>query len=418
MLPYSYFRILIVYKLDFQLVIAIIAVVAAKPVESDESYDDEHYDPSVVYEPDLSQQHDELGSPQATYDPEYSEESRKTKRSVIGDVVNRKFFENINDNINRQVRQTNDDDDDDDDTPTIQLSDLLSAVEHTLIHSAHNLAKANATNTTSFNSDETSTVIALPITFPTPATTEATLLDEVEVSSTSELNKVTEKTILEVSNNDDAKRLTRKADESIIPIEGNGHLGLLTPITFSPSKVDDQIKIQEIKPSQVSDAINATSESPIADNDSQNVTIIQTIKSTEISPVDADSVVRVQQQHITLFSAGAGVFPQLPSVDLDLLATLSSSTPKTTADCTEDNSEGSSSSEESNEKKSSSSPAKSSNESSDESAEKPAHKCKSNIGNNSNPTSATSESTVKKIDNLQEKIAEVEADPVILTQGI
>lgn len=360
----------------------------------------------MVYQPDLSQQHDDLGSPQATYDADYSEESRQTKRSINGDDANRKFF----DNINRQVRRA------EDDTPTIQLGDLLSAVEHTLIHSAQNLAIANATNTTSFNSDETSTVIALPITFPTPAP-DATLSDEVEVSPANESTKVTDETLTEDTKDDVAIRPVRKADESIIPIESNGHLGLLTPIALSPAAINEQIQSTEVKPQQESTVTTPTNETPIAENipqndsQSQNVTIIQTINSTEISPSETDSSVRVQQQHITLFSAGAGVFPQLPSVDLDLLATLTASTPKTIPDCSED----SSSSEES-----SSPSSKSSNESSsssEESSEKTAQKCKSTI-DNSGSTSTTSESTVKKIDNLQEKIAEVEAEPVILTQGI
>lgn len=374
------------------MLIATIAIVVAKPVESDDSYEDEHYDPSVVYQPDLSQQHDELESPQATYDADYSDESRhQSKRS-------------LNSDSNRHVRHA------ENDPPTIQLNDLLSAVEHTLIHSAHNLAIANATNTTNFNSDETSTVIALPITFPTPAT--PTLLDEVEVSSESDSSKVTEKSITSEDSSDVAKRPARKADESLISEQSNGHLG---PLTLST--VDEAIKTQDTTP-QESAVVTSTNETPIADNDNKNVTIIQTIKSTEISPADSDSVVRVQQQHITLFSAGAGIFPQLPSVNLDLLASLSNSTPKTTSDCTESDSEdSSSSSDESDEKKSSAPSSKSSNESSEESSEKPAQKCKVNITNGS-PTGATSESSVKKIDNLQEKIAEVEADPVILTQGI
>lgn len=392
------------------MLVATISIVAAKPLESDESYEDEHYDQSSVYQP--SEQHDEeIESPQATYDPDYNYEGRQTKRSL--DLDNRKFFDNINENVNRQVRRA------DGETPTIQLGDLLTAVEHTLIHSAQNLAIANATNTTSFNSDETSTVIALPITFPTPQPTEATLLDDVEVSSSvSELSKVTEVTITEANTAEESKRPARKADESIIPIEGNGHLGLLTPISFSASTTDDQNKIRE-KTSPDSQVVLSTNETAIPENDNQNVTIIQTIKSTEISPVDSESVVRVQQQHITLFSAGAGIFPQLPSVDLDLLATLSSS--KTSSDCTEDASSSSSSSSEGSEEKKSSAPSSnSSNESSEESIEKTSvQKCKPSIANsNSNDSTVTSESTVKKVDNLQEKIAEVEADPVILTQGI
>lgn len=375
-----------------------ISFVAAKPVESNESYDDEHFDSSVVYQPDQSQQHDDLGSPQATYDSDYSDESGKKKRSLPSDELARQtFFDNINKQINRQVRRAQEDDnDDDDDDPTIDLGDLLHAVEHTLIHSAHNLAIANATNTSSFSSDETSTVISLPISFPTPST-ESTLLDDVEVSSSSESHQATEQTVTGNTNIDDVNRPVRKAAESIIPIQSNGHIGLLTPIVFSSSTSDDLIKIKEVTPQSDDATTNTTSETLIDEDGPQNITIIQTIKSSEISPPDEDSVVRVQQQHITLFSAAAGIFPSLPSIDLDKLATLQKPT-----DCTEENSESSSTS----------------TKSSNESPEKPesSSKCKSNIDSSSLTT--TDSPAVKKVDNLQEKIAEVEAEPVILTQGI
>lgn len=333
------------------MLIVSIAVATAKPLESEDSYDEEHYEP-VVYQPDANQSNDEIQSPQATYDEDYSEESRKTKRSLLGDdLESRKFFDTINKSVQREVRHAQGE------TPTIQLGDLLSAVEHTLVHSAQNLAIANATNATSFNSSETSTVIALPISFPTPSTA-ATLLDDVETATT----------------------------------------------------------VSDV------DVVATTIQTPLADNDDDDVTIIQTINSTQISPADSDSVVRVQQQHITLFSAGAGIFPHLPSVNLDLLATLTATSPKTPSDCLEANSDSSSSSEESDEKKSSSPSTTSSNESSDESHEKPsvARKCVlKNASDSIASTITTSDPTIlKKTDNLQEKIAEVEADPVILTQGI
>lgn len=396
-----------------------ITIVAAKPVESGEGYDDESYDPAVVYEP----ADDQPEEPVPTYEDGSSEE--RSKRSPLTDEqANRNFFNSINNNINRQVRRAQGE------VPTIQLGDLLSAVEHTLVHSAQNLAIANATNTTSFNSTETSTVIALPITFPTASTTELALLDETSATEEPKIY-VTEPSTDEVT--DDAlKRDSRKAEESIKPIESNGNLSLLSSITFSPSKSDDEIKIRElspsevtIKPEEVTMDLATTEEAPTSE--SSNITIIQTINSTQVSPADSDSVVRVQQQHITLFSAGAGIFPSLPSINLDLLT--SSTTQETPAetDCLESSSEGSgesSSSHESNEKslsdeKSTSSEKSSSDEKSfsDESDEKnTTKKCQSKV--DSSTSSTTASPSTKKEESLQEKIAEVEADPVILTQGI
>lgn len=244
-------------------------------------------------------------------------------------------------------------------TGSISISDLIGAVEHSLVHSAQTLSLSNATNgaVANSNSTESSTVIAVPIALATTSTT---------TTSTTTPTPAT----------------TSTTEEST----------LLIPIN--------------------ADAAN-------------NITILQTINSTQVhsSADDATMVDRIQHQHITLFSAGAGVFPQLPAIKLRKSDDDSNSEGEDseevttsaghTTDCNTN---------DSNESDDDSSSAKVV----DSGSAEPVEKCPLPVSSQTSTamptispsTSSTTEQSEGAKEQLKTKIAEVEAEPVILTQGI
>lgn len=356
----------------------------------------------------------------------------KTKRSLESDIsANQHFFDDIFNGFKRNVRKALPTDESSSNTsvaspvPTIAINDLLHAVENTLFHSAQNLAIANATNTTSFNSSETSTVISLPISLPTPVPVISTAEEEAPTTTNSPCEEILER--LQRSEEDG---VLAPEGESIKSLSTNGGLTLLSPIAFSPPHADAANILQE--------HIEATEDTPIAttfETTLANITIIQTINSTQTIPTVNGH--RDQTQHITLFSAGDGVFPILPSVplahyDATTEGSSNSSGSNSSSSSSSDSNLSSSSSEESHQRKKKCSEKSSSEESSSEESSEEVKKCleklvvpidasKTTLSTEPSTPSTTTETLAekeKKVEILKEKIAEVAADPVILTQGI
>jgi len=207
--------------------------------------------------------------------------------------------------------------------------------------------------------------------------------------------------------------------ESVKPIE-NSNLGILFPIALNPFANISHVVNTEDDDKEVP----VTEETKLADQ--QNITIIQTINSTQVIPTQSD-VVHVHQQQITLFSANAGVFPNIHAInaeDLPVLQTIQSSSvePVPEQDCsgeeTSDESSGDDATSSSDEQSSSSS---SSSEEKEKVKKTACNSHKSSVATSKTVENSTpSVETVKKLktEELKEQIAEVEADPVILTQGI
>lgn len=429
-----------------QIIATLIVLVTAKPIEIDEDHADigavsessadghqfgDRLNPYAPTTPrdaanlySLSYIQDNYPDQPVQEDPEAPP---KTKRSLESDIsANKHFFDDIFNGFKRNVRKALPNTDGSTNTsiatpvPTIAISDLLHSVENTLFHSAQNLAIANATNTTSFNSSETSTVISLPISLPTPMPVISTANEEAPSTTYSNCEHILER--LQRSENDG---VPAPEGESVKSLPANGGLSLLSPIVFSAAHTDPANILQG--------HIEATEETPIAttfETTLANITIIQTINSTQTIPtVDGH---REQEQHITLFSAADGVFPILPSVPLahyDATTEVSSSGSSSTSASSissksSDSNSSSSSSEESHDSKKKCSEDSSSEESSEE-----VKKCLEKLVVpivDSKKTSPTEPSTTtetlaekeKKVEILKQKIAEVAADPVILTQGI
>lgn len=343
------------------------------------------------------------------YDP--NDKPSRTKRQFTDDIVlSKQFFADIFKG-SRISRDTNG-------VPTIALHDLISSVEHTLIHSAQNLAASNVTSNVTTTITETSngnvtntqhTSIVLPITIPTPAPKSTT--ESVETTTVTEDDFVRDSR----SSGDEVSEHEEIDSESIKPIP-KSNLGLLFPISLMASA--------NVYHVNVTDNEDVTEEAPVTEEvpqgDQSNITIIQTINSTQLIPTDSD-VVHVHQQHITLFSANAGFFPNIHALKVEDLPALAqkvetSSLQPDHEDCSgEENSDESSSSEE----------KASSNSSSEESDKPQIISCRRKISiatpktvNPVEETTAIVTAKKTKTDELKEKIAEVEADPVILTQGI
>ncbi|KAG4066363.1 hypothetical protein HA402_000587 [Bradysia odoriphaga] len=329
-------------------------------------------------------------------------------------TLNKQFFENI-----FQSSRISRDTSDGEPVPTIALHDLISSVEHTLIHSAQNLALSNitanftATNAESSDSNNTSNVeqIVLPISVPEPISSSP---QPEELTTESEgFTTVTEETLIRDlrSNDESGSGHIETEFESVKPIE-HSNLGILFPISLNPSANISHVVVAE-------ESNDAPITEPTIPADQSNITILHTINATQVVPTETD-VVHVQQQQITFFSANAGVFPNihaLNAADLPSISqTLQSSTPQS-EDCSGE--------ETSDESTDSSSEEDSSSDSSSEEKEKSKKggcTVKSSSAASSKPTesSTPSEEEIKKLktDELKEQIAEVEADPVILTQGI
>ncbi|XP_037045181.1 dentin sialophosphoprotein isoform X3 [Bradysia coprophila] len=309
-------------------------------------------------------------------------------------TLNKQFFENI-----FQSSRISRDTSDGEAVPTIALHDLISSVEHTLIHSAQNLALSNitanltATNADSSDSNNTSNVeqIVLPISVPTPTSSSP---QPEELATESEgLTTVTEEDLI---------RDLRSNDES-----GSGHI---------------ETEYESVKPIEHSNLAEESNDAPVTEPtipaDPSNITILHTINATQTVPTAESDVVHVQQQQITFFSANAGVFPNIHALNAADLPSISQTLQTTpTVDCSGE--------ETSDESTDSSSEEDSSSDSSSEEKEKTKKSgctVKSSSVASSKPTesSTPSEEEIKKLktDELKEQIAEVEADPVILTQGI
>lgn len=323
-------------------------------------------------------------------------------------TLNKQFFEKIF-KASRISRDTNEGEA----VPTIALHDLINSVEHTLIHSAQNLANANITAnlTTPKPEADSSNIshiqhIVLPITVPTPEPKTEEFLTESEVleSATEEpLNRDNR------SNGENVSGHIETEFESVKPIE-KSNLGILFPISLNPSANISHV----VSADESLEEVPVTEETSHADQ--ANITILHTINATEVIPTN-DDVVHVHQQQITFFSANAGIFPNIHALNAEDLPTVqSSSTPS--EDCS-----GEESSDESDDATSSSEENSSSDSSSEEIDEKKRSVCtsKSSVAS-SKPTESSTQSieAAKKLktEELKEQIAEVEADPVILTQGI
>lgn len=332
----------------------------------------------------------------------------RPKRQLPDEItLNKQFFENIF-KSSRISRDT----DNGEAVPTIALHDLISSVEHTLIHSAQNLAISNITaNLTLPNAEpenNTSHIehIVLPISVPTPE-------PKTEESSTESdsVESATEDLIRDNRSDDENGSGHREIEyESVKPIE-KSNLGILFPISLNPSANISHVIVAE----------NSNDDAPVTEETNPaNITILQTINATQVVPTQSD-VVHIQQQQITLFSANAGIFPNIHAVKAEDLPTISQALQSSTAE-TED----CSGEETSNEKTDASSEENGSSDSSSSSEENVKEKktgcsAKSSVAS-PKPSESTTPSAeeVKKMetDELKEQIAEVEADPVILTQGI
>lgn len=331
-------------------------------------------------------------------------------------TLNKEFFENIF----KATRISRDTSDGVDAVPTIALHDLINSVEHTLIHSAQNLALSNVTanlttpnveanssnNYNNNNSNNTSHVqqIVLPIKVPEPKAEES-------ITESDDAAAVTEEDLIRDNRSSDEHGSAHvETDfESVKPIE-KSNLGLLFPISLNPSAnisrvVNTEEEHEEDVP--VTEETNRTA-------DQSNITVIHTINATQVVPTESD-VFHVHQQQITFFSANAGVFPNIHAVKVEDLPSVQSQTTEQLEDCSGEESSGES------DESTSSSEEESSSESSSEEHKKP-NKSGCNVKSSSKPAESSTPSVeaVKKLktDELKEQIAEVEADPVILTQGI
>ncbi|KAJ6642470.1 hypothetical protein Bhyg_07421 [Pseudolycoriella hygida] len=331
----------------------------------------------------------------------------RPKRQLPDEVtLNKNFFDDIFKN-SRISRDTTDEDV----VPTIALHDLISSVEHTLIHTAQNLAASNITAAIAESSDKNDSSnishiqqIVLPITVPTPEPkTEELTTESDEGSATGEV------LIRDNRSNEENVSGHEKSDfESVEPIGKEG-LGIVFPISLNPS-------------ANISRVVTNTEEeedAPVTEEtiqaDPANITIIHTINATQVIPSESD-VLHLHQQQITFFSANAGVFPNINAVKLEDLPSVSQSSAQSEDCSSEENSDES-------EDSSSSSEEDSSNDSS--SGEKEKSKRKGCKASSVEPPKIIESSTASieaiqknKTEELKEKIAEVAADPVILTQGI
>jgi len=344
----------------------------------------------------------------------------RPKRQLPDEVtLNQQFFENIF----KATRISRDTSDNGNGVPTIALQNLINSVEHTLIHSAQNLALSNATgNYTNANanaiansdSNNTSHIqhIILPIKVPTPEPkTEEFLTESEELAFTTETDLIRD----DRSDDESGSGHIETDFETVKPIE-NSNVGLLFPISLNPSANISRVVIAD----KSQEDVPVTEETSNADQ--SNITIHHTINSTQVIPTDSD-VVHVHQQQITFFSANAGVFPNIHAVNAEDLPSISQTLQSSSThseDCSgEENSnesaDGTSSSEEN-------SSADSSSEENEKTQPKPTGCAVKSSVAPSKPTDSTTPSAeaVKKLktEELKEQIAEVEADPVILTQGI
>jgi hypothetical protein len=223
-------------------------------------------------------------------------------RRQLPDVLtlNKQFFQDIFQS-SRILRDTSDGEP----APTIALQDLISSVEHTLIHSAQNLASSNITANlaNSESSDNTTHVeqIVLPISVPTPKTEDAKELTTESVDVTT----VTEEDLIRDlrSNDESASDHIVTEFENVKPIE-HSNLGIVFPISLNPSANISHVVVAE------ESHHDAPVTEPTIPADPSNITVLHTINASQVIPTESD-VVHVHQQQITFFSANDGVLPNI-----------------------------------------------------------------------------------------------------------
>lgn len=312
-------------------------------------------------------------------------------------------------------------------TPTIALSDLIGVVEHAIVHSPDKLAALDVVTSTETASAVTEAASAAgsatETTAPSAVATAAASPSAAIATGTATVGAATTETLASAdAATTDADPIIETSTVIALPIL------LPTPQTeATPATDDDDAAAAE---TAVTNAIESTAtevaltapttvptliqigsngDRPGGDNPA-NITILQTIESSQVhSATDSDEIERVQHQHITLFSAGAGVFPLIPSLngdDPNAAAFIQK------ADSAEEGKSISSKSDESDEN------AGGCGDSSEESksVESATEKCalEKTAGKASENAAAKKAAKVS----LKEKIAEVQAEPVILTQGI
>lgn len=287
---------------------------------------------------------------------------------------------------------------------TIQLHGLVSAVESTLLNSAKdiNAAKVKADSASAATSTSTTTTTTTAPSSDADKTTEKRIVRAIEVPNNAKTEETDEDTDKDI-----------KFDVDVVRDEpGRPHdLSLLSPITFNtPSEPNDE--------STTAAATSTTTETSIHHT---NITIVKTSNTTHVIPTDG--AVHIQHQHIqhSIFHSNLAFLPTISPQQINTPTTTpTSAEEKTQTPC--QNSSNESSSDES------------SSEDSSEENKKTITKCTKKSTNTTEDTKSAEASTpideqnskaikedlklLKKAQKLKEKIAEVEADPVILSQGI
>lgn len=278
------------------------------------------------------------------------------------------------------------------DPQKVPLHGLVHAVESTLLNSANaaneqhvnDLAKASSTTTT------------------TPTTETTTVVNPkkraIEILSTAKTDDVDELTDKDYKFDVDVKR------------SRNQDLSFLAPIAFTAQK-DEKQTVQSTSTASTTDEASSAESTTSSDSNpaeksidapnpaqQTNITVIKTSNTTHVVP--NGDVTHVQHQHIqhSIFQSNLAFLPTIPSHKLDI----PSSTPEASDDDIEPCNDDSSSSEESSEE--------------DKDNKK---KCRSIAKAESTTITAENrEELLKKVQILKEQIAEIEAEPVILTQGV
>lgn len=297
------------------------------------------------------------------------------------------------------------------DPPKVPLHGLVQAVETTLLNSA------NVVNAQHSNAETSSTTTTTTGT----SSAETTVSSLKKVSPKDENRIVRAIEILSTAKTDDTDELTDKDYKFDVDVDGergrSNDLSLLAPIAFTVQKdeketVNDPISaptntetiaVTTDSNDSIEAATNSNSEiSPKSQPVHQtNITVIKSTNSTHLVP--NGDVVHVQHQQIqqSIFHSNLAILPTIPSHRIDI----PSSTPAIvnsdgnnddTELCNDDSSSSEGSSEENQNNK---------------------KKCQTNKSQEAT-TSGIHEEVLKKVQKLQEQIAEIEAEPVILTQGV
>lgn len=372
---------------------AVIVLAVAKPVEYDELTGEEELaddqtlltDPSSIYDTVQYTRYSE-GPTDLDYQPpnigelplEVIREKRDTgnNESKNDDAtidVNKNFFESLFE-FTRPQRKANDTGP----ITSIPLDGLVHAVENTLLNSAKGI-NAKAVH------DETST---------TTSTTVPSSTDENKnrfVRSYAENNL--DKHIDEETENEEPFDF-----DAVKDYEGEiGNLELLRTI------VNRDLSSQELTTAETAATITVPTESTTDHTLHTNITLVKSTNTTHVIP--SKSAIHVQTQSIqqSVFSSDLAILPTISSDKLNI-PTTSSKEVVNEAEPLRDESSKASCSLESGSGDSSKS---------DESLQ-----CKPSTSEETIESIKEDINLLKKTQKLKEQIAEVEADPVILSQGI